>query len=336
VLVRDGEVIAEGATGPFPVGPHAEVAALNAAGDRARGATAYVTLEPCNHTGNTPPCTEALIAAGVTRVVAAIGDPDERVRGTGFARLQEAGIDVVAGVGEEWVRGELQYYLHHRRTGRPFVTVKLAMSIDGRVAAADGTSQWITDEFSRSDVHELRADANAIVVGAGTAIADQPQLTVRGEPIAPQYRPLRVVFDARGRVPATGPLFEPNLAPTLIVTTDAAPSDAVDAWTAGGAKVETVAPAPKGVDLKEALAVLGRHGVLHALVEGGGTLVGSLIDAELVDRLVVYMAPMLLGLDGTPAFAMRGPESLWAAPKFVLWDTKSMGPDIRLTYEAVR
>jgi diaminohydroxyphosphoribosylaminopyrimidine deaminase/5-amino-6-(5-phosphoribosylamino)uracil reductase len=333
VLVRDGEVIAEGATGPFPVGPHAEVVALNAAGDRARGATAYVTLEPCNHTGNTPPCTEALIAAGVTRVVVALVDPDTRVAGTGIARLHDAGVDVVAGIGEAGAARDLAPYLHHRRTGRAFVTAKVAMSLDGRVAAADGTSQWITGDAARADGHELRADAQAIVVGAGTALADLPALTVRGVSVEPAEPPLRVLLDARGRVPATGPLFDTALAPTLVITTETADHDAVDAWRAAGAKVETVAPAPNGVDLRAALAFLGDHGVLHALVEGGGTLVGSLFDAQLADRIVAYVAPTLLGGDGTPAFAAGGPATLADAQRFTLAGARTLGPDVRLEYE---
>ena len=198
VIVRDGAVVGEGATGEYPIGPHAEPAALAAAGDRATGATAYVTLEPCDHHGNTPPCTEALIAAGVTRVVIACADPDDRVAGRGEARLRAAGIEVTVGPGADVVARDLAPYLHHRRTGRAFVTAKVAMSLDARVAAADGTSQWITGEPARADAHELRADVQAVVVGSGTALADRPALTVRGVNDAPARPPLRVVLDGRG------------------------------------------------------------------------------------------------------------------------------------------
>ncbi|HWS44352.1 MAG TPA: bifunctional diaminohydroxyphosphoribosylaminopyrimidine deaminase/5-amino-6-(5-phosphoribosylamino)uracil reductase RibD, partial [Acidimicrobiia bacterium] len=179
VLVRDGRVVGEGATGPFPAGPHAEVAALRAAGAAARGATAYCTLEPCDHHGNTPPCTAALIDAGVTRVVVAVGDPDERVAGRGYARLTAAGIEVETDVERAGAEHDLAPYLHHRRTGRAFVVAKVALTLDGRVAAADGSSQWITSEAARADAHELRADSQAIVIGSGTALADRPALTVR-------------------------------------------------------------------------------------------------------------------------------------------------------------
>ncbi len=211
VLTRDGEIVGAGATGPYRTGPHAEVAALRAAGDRASGATAYCTLEPCDHHGNTPPCTEALIAAGVRRVVVAVGDPDARVAGRGYARLRAANVDVVTGVGTAVAERDLAPYLHHRRTGRAFVVAKVALSLDGRVAAADGTSRWITSTDARADAHELRADAQAIVVGSGTAIADRPALTVRDVPVAPARAPMRVLLDARGRVTAEGPLFDTAL-----------------------------------------------------------------------------------------------------------------------------
>ena len=200
VLVRDGEVVGEGATQP-PGGAHAETGALAQAGDRARGATAYVTLEPCSHHGRTPPCADALIAAGVCRVVAALVDPDPSVAGAGFARLRAAGVDVVTGVGAAEVARDLAPYLRHRRTGRPLVVAKIATSLDGRVAAADGSSQWLTSGAALADAHELRADSQAVVVGAGTAIADQPTLTARGVAVAPEHPPLRVVLDAQGAFP---------------------------------------------------------------------------------------------------------------------------------------
>src|SRR4051794_27836848 len=268
VLLRDGEIVARGATEP-PGRAHAEAGALRDAGDRARGATAFVTLEPCAHEGRTPPCAEALIDAGVTRVVAALEDPDPRVAGSGFARLRNAGVDVTVGVGAERAARDLAPYLHHRRTGRPFVVAKVATSIDGRIAAADGSSRWLTSDLARADARELRADSQAIVVGAGTACADQPRLTVRDITLAPQHPPTRVLVDARGRVPATGPLFDVELAPTLVVTPGAAPAATVDAWRAVGAKVEVVGPAADGtgVDLGETLALLGREGVLQVMIE---------------------------------------------------------------------
>jgi diaminohydroxyphosphoribosylaminopyrimidine deaminase/5-amino-6-(5-phosphoribosylamino)uracil reductase len=335
VLWRDGEIVGEGATGPFPTGPHAEVAALRAAGPRAAGATAYCTLEPCAHHANTPPCADALIDAGVARVVVAIEDPDERVAGRGLGRLRAASIDVATGVGAQVVERDLAAYLYHRRTGRCFVVAKVALSLDGRVSAADGTSQWITSADARADAHELRADAQAIVVGSGTALADRPSLTVRSVEVAPARAPLRVVLDARGRVAADGPLFDAALGSTLVITTERVAAGAVDAWRGSGAKVEVVASGPggDGVDLDAAFSVLGREGVLQALVEGGGSLLGAVIGGGHAQRLVAYVAPTLLGTGGTPGFAFSGPGTLADAPRFTLVDVARVGPDVRLDLE---
>ncbi|HVM39257.1 MAG TPA: bifunctional diaminohydroxyphosphoribosylaminopyrimidine deaminase/5-amino-6-(5-phosphoribosylamino)uracil reductase RibD, partial [Acidimicrobiia bacterium] len=206
VVVSEGEIVGVGHHAR-PGSAHGEAAAVSAAGERARGATVYVTLEPCNHHGRTGPCTEALISAGVARVVVGVEDPDALVAGTGIARLREAGIDVAVGVEAATVERSLRPYLHQRSTGRAFCVVKTAVSIDGRTAAADGTSKWITGEAARDDAHALRAASQAIVVGSGTALADAPELTVR-RVAAPPVPPLRVVLDGRGRVPARGPLFD--------------------------------------------------------------------------------------------------------------------------------
>jgi diaminohydroxyphosphoribosylaminopyrimidine deaminase/5-amino-6-(5-phosphoribosylamino)uracil reductase len=249
--------------------------------------------------------------------------------------LRSAGIEVVTGVGEAGALRDLAPYLHHRRTGRAFVTAKVATTLDGRVAAADGSSRWITSEAARADAHELRADAQAIVVGAGTALADKPALTVRDVEVMPHRAPLRVLLDARGRVPAEGPLFDTALAPTLVVTTDRARAGAIDAWRSAGAKVETVAPSSlgSGVDFDAALTLLAGHGVLHALVEGGATLLGALVTAGRAQRLVAYVAPALLGTTGLPAFAFPGPASIDGALRFELASVTRLGPDVRLEYE---
>jgi len=331
VLLQDGQVVGEGATSP-PGGAHAEAAALTAAGEQARGATAYVTLEPCAHQGRTGPCATALIDAGVARVVLALEDPDPLVRGRGIETLRAAGVTVDVGLGADATRRSLAPYLHHRRTGRALAVAKLAVTVDGRTAARDATSRWITGAAARRDAHELRADSQAVVVGAGTAVTDRPALTVRDATPGP-HPPLRVVLDARGRVDATGPLFNPTVAPTLVITTDAAPSDRVDAWQAAGAKVEVVAAAPGGVDLTETLTVLGSHGVLQALVEGGATLHGALWAAGLVDRLVVYVGATLLGTDAAPALRWPGPATIADAPHLTLTDVTVLGDDVRLTYD---
>ena len=337
VVAPDGTIVGEGTTEP-PGARHAEVVALAAAGDRAHGGTAYVTLEPCAHHGRTPPCTDALVAAGVARVVVALTDPDPNVTGRGLAALRDRGIEVVLApdpVAHDAHRS-LAPYLHHRRTGRAFCVLKTATSLDGRTAAADGTSQWITGPAARADAHELRADSQAIVVGAGTALADRPALTVRdAAPPAVERPPLRVLLDARGRVPADGPLFDVALAPTLVVTTEDAPAASVDAWRAAGAKVEAVAPAPTGtgVDLVATLELLGRDGVLQAMVEGGATLHGTLLAAGLADRLVAYVAATALGPAGRPALDFAGPATIADAPRWTLGGIARLGDDVRLEYE---
>ena len=217
---------------------------------------------------------------------------------------------------------------------RAFCVAKTAVSLDGRTAAADGSSQWITGPAARADAHELRADSHAVVVGAGTALADNPSLTVRDVTDLPEHQPLRVLLDGRGRVPATGPLFDTALAPTLVITTDAAPAAAIEGWTAAGAKVDQVPAAADGhgVDLAAALGLLGGHGVLQAMVDGGATLHGSLLRAGLVDRLVVYVGATLLGPDGQPAIAGPAATAIANAPRFTLTGVRQFGDDVRLDY----
>jgi diaminohydroxyphosphoribosylaminopyrimidine deaminase/5-amino-6-(5-phosphoribosylamino)uracil reductase len=318
--------------------PHAEVHALREAGTRSQGATAYVTLEPCAHQGRTPPCAPALVAAGVARVVVAVLDPDDKVAGRGVEILRAAGITVDVGVGAEAAARSLAPYLHHRRTGRPLCLLKTAVSIDGRTAAADGTSQWITGPEARADAHRLRAESGAVIVGAGTALADNPALTYRNlefeEGLTPP-QPLRVLIDAAGRVPATGPLFDATLAPTLVITTPAADPEAKRAWKEGGAEVEEVSGGGS-VDLNAALELLGRRGILQAMVEGGATLHGALLRAGLVDRLVVYMGGAVLGAGGLPAFAGPGPATLDEASRWRLAALRQVGGDARLDWEPVQ
>jgi len=318
---------------------HAEVHALREAGDRVRGGTAYVTLEPCAHHGRTPPCADALVAAGVSRVVVAVLDPDDRVAGRGAGILRSAGITVDVGAGAEAATRSLAPYLHHRRTGRPLCLLKTAASVDGRTAAADGTSQWITGALARANAHRLRAESGAVVVGAGTALADHPALTWRDltfeDGLTPP-QPLRVLLDAAGRVPAEGPLFDLTLAPTLVLTTEAADPEAKQAWKDAGADVEDLPPAPAGVDLPAALAVLGRRGILQAMVEGGATLHGALLRAGLADRLVVYAGGVVLGAGGRPLFAGPGPATLEEASRWRLAAVRRLAEDARLDWEPVQ
>jgi diaminohydroxyphosphoribosylaminopyrimidine deaminase/5-amino-6-(5-phosphoribosylamino)uracil reductase len=319
--------------------PHAEVHALRDAGDRARGGTAYVTLEPCAHQGRTPPCAPALVEAGVSRVVVAVLDPDDKVAGRGVDILRAAGIAVDVGVGAEAAARSLAPYLHHRGTGRPLCLLKTAASIDGRTAALDGTSQWITGPEARADAHRLRAESGAVVIGAGTALADNPSLTFRNlefEDGLTPAQPLRVLIDASGRVPAAGPLFDPTLAPTLVLTTRAAHPETRQAWKEAGAEVEELPAAPGGVDLAAALAALGQRGILQAMVEGGATLHGSLLRAGLAERIVVYTGGAVLGAGGLPMFAGPGPATLSEASRWRLAAVRRVGGDARLDWEPVQ
>ena len=298
IVDRAGQVVGEGATAP-PGGPHAETAALALAGEQARGATAYVTLEPCAHQGRTPPCTDALIRAGVARVVAALGDPDERVAGAGFRALEKAGVAVSEGVLTAAVEDQLRPYLVHRSTGRPYVVLKLAATLDGCTAAPDGSSRWITGPDARRDVHRLRAESDAVLVGAGTVRCDDPGLTVRDDGSSgPPRQPLRVVL---GHVPV-------------------------------GARVQPVLEL--GGDLSAVLDELGRRGVLQLLVEGGSHVAHAFHRDGLVDRYVWYLAPAFLGGDdGRPIFAGPGAVTMASAWRGRLVSVRRLGGDLRIDVE---
>jgi diaminohydroxyphosphoribosylaminopyrimidine deaminase/5-amino-6-(5-phosphoribosylamino)uracil reductase len=302
LLDRAGAVVGQGHTSPAG-GPHAEVVALTAAGPAAAGGTAVVTLEPCDHTGRTGPCTRALLAAGVARVVYAVPDPTPLAAG-GAARLAAAGVDVAAGLlREDAERGALEPWLGSVRAGRPFVTWKYAATLDGRVAAADGTSRWITGPDARADVHRLRAEVDAVLAGSGTVLADDPQLTARrpdGGPAARQ--PLRVVLDRGRRVPPTARVFD-DAAPTLVLDSP---------------------------DPAAALAALAGRGVVSVLLEGGPTLAGAFVAAGCVDRVIGYVAPALLGA-GPQALGGAGIGTIAGARRLRLDDLKLIGTDLRLT-----
>lgn len=303
VVVTAGGAVHTGATEP-PGGRHAEIVALDAAaaaGDATTGATVYVTLEPCAHRGRTGPCADALVAAGVARVVVGVVDPDERVTGRGVARLRDAGVTVDVGRRAAAVAAQLTPYLHHRRTGRPWVVLKLAATLDGRTAAADGTSQWITGEAARTDAHRLRAESQAIVVGAGTVIADDPALTTR---LVAGPDPQRIVLGSAPPGARVRPCRE---------------------WTRADG------------DVGELLAQLGAEGVLQVLVEGGARVAGEIHRAGLVDQYVVYLAPALAGGDdGGALFGGAGVATiseLWRG-RFV--GVRPVGADLRVDLLADR
>jgi diaminohydroxyphosphoribosylaminopyrimidine deaminase/5-amino-6-(5-phosphoribosylamino)uracil reductase len=300
VLVGDGEVVGEG----WHEGPgtaHAEVAALQAAGERARGATLYVTLEPCSHQGRTPPCAPAVVAAGVTRAVVAMQDPNPLVDGEGLRLLREAGLQVEVGLLSADSEEQNLAFVHHVRTGLPHVTLKMAASLDGKAAARDGSSKWISGEASRRRVHRMRAAADAIMVGAATAAKDDPALTCRD----PGYRgkpKLRVLVDGRGIVPATHTLFDGE-APTLVATTPLADEALVEAWRRAADVV--VYETPQGVVPLEALMKdLAARGVQAVLLEGGPTLAEDAIRAGVVDRVTFFYAPILVGGAAAPGVLM--------------------------------
>lgn len=324
VLAHDAQVVGTG----FHVRagePHAEVLALREAGDAARGATAYVTLEPCSHTGRTGPCADALIEAGVTRVVAAMRDPNPRVDGAGFERLQAAGITVEHGLMQTQARALNRGFLSRIERGRPFTTVKLAMSLDGRSAMASGESKWISGDASRDDVQRMRARSGAILTGAGTVLADDPSLTVRLADDTPFVAPLRVVLDPGLATVARGRVREGD-APTLYV-------HAPDAKIPRGLVSDHAhAPVNAGLfDLDAVLRLLAEREVNDLLVEAGATLAGALMSAGLVDELVLYVAPVLLGQRARPLFDGLDIESMAGKFALDLLDTRRIGTDLRLT-----
>jgi len=291
VVVRDGRVVGLGHHARFG-GPHAEVVALGAAGVAARGATLYVTLEPCCHVGKTPPCTDAILGAGVARVVAAIRDPFPRVDGGGFARLRAAGLAVESGAEADAARRLNAPYLKRLATGLPYVTAKWAMTLDGKTACASGDSRWISGPRSRALVHELRGRMDGIAVGIGTALADDPQLTAR--PAGPRVA-TRIVLDGAARLPTAGRLARTaREAPVLVAVTDHAPAGRVAALEALGCEVVAF-PGGGAVPILPLLEHLGRRGLTNLLVEGGGGVLGAFLDAGQVDAVEVYIAPAIEG-----------------------------------------
>lgn len=332
VLVRDGVVVGRGFTQPGGR-PHAETVALAAAGSAARGATAYVSLEPCSHHGKTPPCADALVEAGVTRVVVACEDPDPRVSGRGVARLRAAGIPVTAGVcaAEGWRlnQGFFNRILHDR----PLFTLKLATTLDGRIAVHTGESKWITGETARAWGHVLRARNDAIMVGIRTALADNPELTCR-LPGLEHRSPLRVVVDSRLRLPLTGRLVAgAGVHPTWVVTRNDHDRQRAEALKGCGVELITVEPDSAGLpDIALAAGELARRGVTRVLVEGGATLHASLLRAGLADRLEWFRAAGVIGGDGVAAVAGFGVDRLGLMARFVRESVRQAGGDLVESY----
>jgi len=316
VLDASGRTVGRGAHAG-PGSPHAEVVALQEAGERAAGGTLVVSLEPCDHTGRTPPCTEEVLRAGVARVLVGAEDPDPRVAGQGITRLRAAGVEVRVGVALREAEDLDPGYFHHRRTGRPLVTLKAALTLDGWSAAADGTSRWITSEDARADGHRLRGAADAVMVGAGTVRADDPMLSVR-LPGYEGHQPRPVVVAGRRGLPAQARIWKRDplvLAPAPLDC----PGEVV------------VVPGPDGVDPLGALAVLGERGLLDVLVESGPTLAGSLLRAGLIDRGVFYLGARLGGGVGTPALGGTF-ATLENARRVRVESVVSLGPDVRIEF----
>jgi len=334
VIVNRGRVVGRGWTQPGGR-PHGETEALRRAGEAAREGTAYVSLEPCCHWGQTPPCVDALIAGGVRRVVVALEDPDRRVAGEGLRRLRTAGLDVEVGLCTEEAAEVNAGFLSRLRLGRPLVTVKLATSLDGRIATASGESQWITGPLARERAHALRASHDAIMVGTGTVLADDPQLTCRLPGLGGRS-PVRVVVDRHLRIPPAARLIaSARRVPTWILTLGSADPARRATFLASGVVVIDVDPDRESqIDLAAALGVLGERGITRLLVEGGARLAAAFFRAGLVDRLAWVHAPLLIGGDGIPAIAGLKLEALSEAPGFERLSMETVGDDILATFRA--
>lgn len=330
VIARGDEIAGEG-WHERAGGPHAEVVALTAAGAAARGATAYVTLEPCSHHGRTPPCADALLEAGVARVVMASRDPNPAVAGQGEARLTKAGVEVTSGVLEADAMALNVGYMKRMRSGRPYVRCKIAASIDGRTALANGVSQWITGPAARADVQRLRARSSAVLTGVGTMIADDPSLNVRAAELGDVVQPLRVIVDSQLRTPPASRALTVAEAPLVLTVSKEA--GARRQLEQAGARVESVAAGTDGrVDLEVVLRRLAELEVNEVLVEAGAHLNGALLRAGLIDELVVYMAGSILGADARAMFAVPALSDMSQRHEVELTDVRRVGRDLRLTW----
>ena len=335
VVVSDGEIVGEGFH-ERAGGPHAEVVALAAAGVRSRGATLYVTLEPCSHHGRTPPCASAVAAAGIRRVVAASIDPNPQVSGRGLAALRAAGVEVTEAILAEDAERQNRAFMAAMRLGRPHVTLKAAMSLDGRIADLHGESKWITGPAARTEAHRLRSESDAIVVGLGTVLRDDPALSVRRERPWPR-EPYRVVLDTNARTPTGARLIGAGTpARALVITTEGARRDRVAALTAAGATVVRVAALDGQVDLRAALRALEEREVRAVLVEGGGEIHGAFLDAGVVDRVAMFVAPRLLGGRHATATIAGTGRPLERALRLTALEVTKLGEDLLLEADIVR
>lgn len=331
VVVKNGKVIGRGYHRKAG-GPHAEIYALRQAGPRASGATLYVTLEPCSSWGRTPPCTDAILASGITRVVCAVSDPNPKHAGKGFTVLRKAGVTVECGVGAAEGLEILRPFTSSMICARPYLTVKLATSLDGRIADYSGCSQWISGPKARTLVQGLRRRADAILVGAGTVSQDNPSLMPRPDK---GRRPYRVIVDAMGRVPARSRVFTDEFAAcTILATTKRCPLRQREAYKKCGAQVIILPSSGQGVSLVALMRALQAIGVMHVVCEGGGRLVGSLLKAGLVDEMVMFVAPVILGAQGLASVGAVD----WAlpkAPRMSVVESSRVGDDVMIRLRAM-
>jgi diaminohydroxyphosphoribosylaminopyrimidine deaminase / 5-amino-6-(5-phosphoribosylamino)uracil reductase len=332
VVVKDGQIVGRGWTQPGGR-PHAEFEALRRSGGLALGATAYISLEPCAHYGRTPPCTMALLHAGIRRAVVATTDPDPRVDGRGIDQLRQAGVEVSFGLGNDAAERLNAGFFLRVRVGRPLITLKLATSLDGRIATRSGASRWITGEEARQRAHHLRATHDAIMIGSGTALADDPELTCR-LPGLEDRSPVRIILDGRLRLPASSRLVRSaRELPTWIITRADADAKRRAALERAGVQVLTAATAAEGrIDLGPALAALGARGLTRVLVEGGSQLAAALLHARLVDRLIWFQAPLVIGGDGLPAVAALGADELSECVRLERADSTLLAHDALQAY----
>jgi diaminohydroxyphosphoribosylaminopyrimidine deaminase/5-amino-6-(5-phosphoribosylamino)uracil reductase len=328
VLVKDGIVVGQGFTQP-PGSSHAEIVAIEQAGENARGSTLYVTLEPCCHFGRTPPCTRAIIAAGISRVYMAMIDPNSAVAGKGRGVLEDAGLQTFVGEHEKQARELNEAYLKYITTGLPFITVKIAMSLDGKIATRSGDSKWISNAESRQFAHSLRHNSDAIMTGVNTVLADDPHLTTRscgGRGGTTTKQPLRIIVDGRGRTPQSARIFH-ETGKTILALGRLVEADEKEAFAALGAEILDMPSTDGIIELKSLFKILGDRQITSVLVEGGGILAGSLFDQGLVDRVYVFIAPIIIGGEAKTAVAGRGVDKLADAYSLERVTTTRFGED---------